>query len=264
MVFRRRFGGTCLGTYTKKHVFVEYAADNWAVHFRKAALTNDIKTVKSARELCDPRTRHFWTLFHIYYLLNSLGLNDDLPSKGLSDLLIGSRFRLESVVRTILEEKVDPNSKDEYGEFPLSSAASEGHDKVVKLLLANGADIETRNRNGHTALHVAAKNGHEMVVQLLLDEGAHTNATDNDGQTALHIAAGSGYEAIARLLIEKGAKVNQKKKTSVDSRRCTWQRNIIMRQWFDSSWSTRQMPMPRTFTDGPLCMSPCVDAAASQ
>ena len=57
---------------------------------------------------------------------------------------------------------VNPNSKDNNSQTPLSWALKEGHKAVVELLLNIGADI-----NGSKALRYAAKNSHKEVVKLL-------------------------------------------------------------------------------------------------
>ena len=54
----------------------------------------------------------------------------------------------------------------------MSFAAENGHEAVVKLLLEEGAELETKSNNGWTPLFYAAENGHKAVVKLLLEKGA--------------------------------------------------------------------------------------------
>ena len=49
---------------------------------------------------------------------------------------------------------------------------TEGHEAVVKLLLEQGAEVESKDEDGRTPLWRAARNGHEAVVKLLLEKGA--------------------------------------------------------------------------------------------
>jgi ankyrin repeat protein len=63
-------------------------------------------------------------------------------------------------------------SKDKYGQTPLSCAAGNDLEAVVKLLLERNADIEFKDEYGRTPLSCAAWNGHEAVVKLLLDWNA--------------------------------------------------------------------------------------------
>jgi ankyrin repeat protein len=65
--------------------------------------------------------------------------------------------------------KVDVNSKDSYGQTPLSWASNNGHDVVVELLLDTGnVDVvDSKDSDGGTPLHRAAEKGHDSVVKLL-------------------------------------------------------------------------------------------------
>ena len=63
---------------------------------------------------------------------------------------------------------VDPNSKDNNGQTPLSWAAEKGYEVVVKQLLAtDGIDPNFKDKCGQTPLSWAAANGHEAVIKLL-------------------------------------------------------------------------------------------------
>jgi ankyrin repeat protein len=55
---------------------------------------------------------------------------------------------------------------------PLLYAAENGHEAVVKLLLEQGAELETKDLDGRTPLSRAVENGHEAVVKLLVEKGA--------------------------------------------------------------------------------------------
>ena len=49
-------------------------------------------------------------------------------------------------MKLLLEKGADVESKDQYGQTPLSWAAENGHEAVVKLLLEKGADVESKDR----------------------------------------------------------------------------------------------------------------------
>jgi ankyrin repeat protein len=48
-------------------------------------------------------------------------------------------------VKLLLEKGADHESKDGYGQTPLSWAAATGREAVVKLLLEKGADLEPKD-----------------------------------------------------------------------------------------------------------------------
>jgi ankyrin repeat protein len=72
----------------------------------------------------------------------------------------------------LLKNRHDLDSKDTYGQTPLSRAAENGHEAVVKLLLEKGAELETKDKDGRTPLSWAAESEYEAVVKLLLEKGA--------------------------------------------------------------------------------------------
>jgi ankyrin repeat protein len=51
-------------------------------------------------------------------------------------------------------------------------AAKEGHDTLVRLLVENGADLESKDIYGQTPLSSAAAKGHEVVLRVLVEKGA--------------------------------------------------------------------------------------------
>ncbi len=59
----------------------------------------------------------------------------------------------------------------------------------VKSLLENGVDVNARNDDGVTALMLAVRYGYEKIAKLLLEKNADVNAQDQDGNTALDLAS---------------------------------------------------------------------------
>jgi ankyrin repeat protein len=55
-------------------------------------------------------------------------------------------------VRNLLSKGANVNSRDNYGDTPLTWAAVNCHLEVVRLLLEKGADANSRNDEGRTAL----------------------------------------------------------------------------------------------------------------
>jgi hypothetical protein len=86
------------------------------------------------------------------------------------------------------------------------------HEAVVKLLLENGAEVDSKNKDDWTPLLWATESGHKAVVKLLLEKGANIDSKDKDGRRPLPRAAENGHEAVVKLLLEKGADVDSKNK----------------------------------------------------
>jgi ankyrin repeat protein len=90
----------------------------------------------------------------------------------------------------------------EKGATPLSWAVTSGHEAVVKLLLEEGAELESKSSSGMTPLLWAIMCGHEAVVKPLLDKGAELDSKGTAGRTPLTLAAFLGREAVVKLLPE--------------------------------------------------------------
>lgn len=114
----------------------------------------------------------------------------------------------ESIVKTLLEKKINIAIKDGRGRTALHWAAKAGDEAIVKILLDNGAFVDSQDNYGDTALHRATEQTHEAVVRVLLENGANVAIPEGDGATVLHWAAAYGKDAIALLLLENGAETN--------------------------------------------------------
>src|SRR4029077_8849458 len=94
----------------------------------------------------------------------------------------------------------------------LAEAARKGDAAVVKTLLDEGVDVNTKYRYGATALAYACDRGHLDVVKLLLDRGAEVNLKDTFyGATPLTWASSPAmgrtpqHAEIVGLLLKRGA-----------------------------------------------------------
>jgi len=85
---------------------------------------------------------------------------------------------------------------------PIQSAAAAGHARIVKMLLENRADPNVREQSGYTPLHAAAQNGDEGMIRTLLYGGADLNVKSNDGKTPLDLATEAGHAKAVTLLKE--------------------------------------------------------------
>ncbi|KAG0135463.1 hypothetical protein HOY82DRAFT_551571 [Tuber indicum] len=96
--------------------------------------------------------------------------------------------------------EVNPDQADtEYGQTPLSWAASRGHKGVVQMLLERkDVSSTTLDLENETPLSRARSNGHEQVVRLLLDRG-HVNSPGVDcaGRESPPASSGHGDCAVA-------------------------------------------------------------------
>jgi ankyrin repeat protein len=90
-------------------------------------------------------------------------------------------------------------SKTDLSRALLFAALSE-HKDVIKILLDNGAEVDSRSPDGSTALILAASKGNKEIVNMLLQAGADPSVTAQSGATAESTAAAKGYRDIAEML----------------------------------------------------------------
>jgi len=224
-----------LNYFVENNPFFEYAARYWGHHARgeveeackEMALKlfqNDAKLSCATLVLFSQDSRYYKYLdefpkyFSGVHMSSLLGLTkiinylfemgfkaDSKDGYGQTPLSLAAKIGHKAVVRLLLErDDVEKDSKDGYGQTPLSFAAKNGHETVFRLLLERD-DVEknSKDSDGRTPLSLAAKNGHEAVVRLLLErDDVEKDSKDSEGQTPLFYAAFEGHETVFRLLLE--------------------------------------------------------------
>jgi uncharacterized protein len=98
--------------------------------------------------------------------------------------------------------ETDVNALNAAGESALMLAAIAGDLEACERLIERGAQLD---KAGWTPLHYAASGPEPRIVRLLLDRGAAIDAASPNGSTALMLAAQHGPEASIELLLARGA-----------------------------------------------------------
>ena len=122
------------------------------------------------------------------------------------------------------------------GESQLHVASRNGNLEMVKALIKNGADVNSRDSSQNTPLHLACENGNLKMVMVLLENGATIDAKNIDEDTPLHLACLNGYTVLAMALIEKGAAVD-----ATDNNGSTPSCNPEMIALFNRLWRTTDL-----------------------
>lgn len=152
--------------------------------------------------------------FEISKLLIEKGANvnqKSLVSPGFSSSIVGPcQDGNLALVKLLIENGVDLETKEFRDFTPIRIAARNGHFNIVKYLAVQGAKIDARALDGATPLEHAASKGHFEIVKYLIEKGANVNNKDEGGDFPLGEAARSGYLDIITLLIESGAKLDLK------------------------------------------------------
>ncbi|XP_073244359.1 uncharacterized protein [Porites lutea] len=123
------------------------------------------------------------------------------------ELMVAAKTGDEDELKTTIEEGVDVNYQNEFGQSAMMVASWEGHHGIIEALLSADADPNLQDGFGKSALHEAALSGHHTIVNRLISGGAKINLTDEEQRTPLHYAAMRGKRKIVEVLVLFGADV---------------------------------------------------------
>ena len=112
------------------------------------------------------------------------------------------------IVELLLQEGVDKNVKNRWGQTVLQEAMAAKQGPVVELLLQWKIFINAEQAG--TALCTAASTHDVDQLRRLIDNKADINAGDYDSRSALHIAAADGHAKVVEFLLEQKADPNKK------------------------------------------------------
>lgn len=124
------------------------------------------------------------------------------------DLMVAAKAGDEDEAKRTIDEGVDMNYQNEFGQSAMMVASWEGHLGIVEALLNDGADPNLQDGYGKTALHEAAISGQHAIVHRLIPGGANVNLADEEKRTPLHYAAMRGKRRIVEVLLLFGANVS--------------------------------------------------------
>ncbi|KAL0430478.1 UNVERIFIED_CONTAM: Potassium channel SKOR [Sesamum radiatum] len=134
----------------------------------------------------------------------------------------------EDITLFLIQEGVDINAEDNFGNMPLLEAIKNGHDRVASLLSREGALLKIDNPGAYLCTVVAK--GDTDLLRRMLANGIDPNSKDYDHRTPLHLAASQGLYLMAKLLLEAGASVFSKDRwgnTPLDEGRSCGNKNMI-------------------------------------
>lgn len=109
-------------------------------------------------------------------------------------------------LRRLLDQGMDPNSRDPKGQPALAVAIRRESPRALEVLLGrSGTDVNALNAAGESALMLAAIAGDLEASERLLERGAQVNKS---GWSPLHYAASGPEPRIVRLLLQRGAAID--------------------------------------------------------
>lgn len=190
----------------RENCFLHYAAHNWGDHAHSAEghtvedlalgfLRNVLKVACSSEIMLTPDYR--------------LEYGKEGTIEEVSGLHLTAWFGLSSITKRLLEGETVADSKDGYGQTPLSRAAERGHETIVELLRdRSDVNANSQDYDRQTPLSYGARAGHETVVRLLMErDDVEADSQSVYKRTPLSYAAEAGHEKVVKLLMERD-KVN--------------------------------------------------------
>ncbi|KAL1566752.1 potassium channel SKOR-like [Salvia divinorum] len=196
-----------------------------ALRVNNAAFCGDLFQLKSLiRSGADPNKKDYSGntapyVIHAYFLLILL-----FPPFYHLTALRG----YEDITLFLIQESVDINAEDNFGNTPLLEAIKNGHDKVASLLSKKGAKLKIDNAGSYLCSVVAR--GDSDLLRRLLSNGLDPNSKDYDHRSPLHIAASQGLYLMGKLLVDAEASVMTKDKSGnspIDEARIWGNKNMI-------------------------------------
>jgi ankyrin repeat protein len=193
--------------------FLDYAARNWADHYRSldpnaisAAELEDLE--QHIIRLCDPSTPSFNDWFERYRDTENEGPSFARYTQSVTSLMVASLFGLERIVEKLIKSGSDPNASDLLGNTALMWASKKGYSEVMDTLMTAGAELNSQQGNGWSPLVQAIQEGNEETARQLIERGADVNARDRNLKTPIHFAAERGMKSLVHFLLENGAEIN--------------------------------------------------------
>ena len=114
----------------------------------------------------------------------------------------------QAAVRTLLEEGLDVNARQQDGATALLWATYYNDTETAGLLISAAADVNAANNYGESPLSLACQNQNVALVNTFLGAGANPHAVKPSGETILMTAARAGSLDIINLILARDPAVN--------------------------------------------------------
>ncbi|KAK2871650.1 hypothetical protein FQN49_002973 [Arthroderma sp. PD_2] len=135
------------------------------------------------------------------------GADPNVPNYLGELIMVAVRERNKPLLRVLLSsDRLDPNTRDKHGYYPLSIACSSGALDTVHLILKhNRTDPNVISFFG-TPIATAASLGHKHIVKLLMERDDVNIGLGDKSNWPLTRAADNGHGDVVEILLDKLAK----------------------------------------------------------
>ena len=107
------------------------------------------------------------------------------------------------VIHYLLNQDINVNLVDQYGETPLFDCARKGKVQIAKKLIDKYANVNVENRQGELPIHLASFKGDLDMIKLLIESGSFLNKQTKEDKYPVHYAIAGGRHEVIDFLIKK-------------------------------------------------------------
>ncbi|KAL4928340.1 ankyrin repeat-containing domain protein [Aspergillus undulatus] len=171
--------------------FLQYVAENWFQHIKRAGLDSDKDLAQRVRPLCDPQNHLCKVWKELYH--SSEGTSEFVDFHNVNTLWIASFTGITAVVEELLEGEVGAASdaRNLDGQNTVLIAALQGNDRVLtRLLNLHLVRTDLRDSWRRGALQAAVESRNPAAVKVLVQSKrvVDVSTLDRNGQTPLGAA----------------------------------------------------------------------------
>ncbi|XP_073244360.1 uncharacterized protein [Porites lutea] len=117
------------------------------------------------------------------------------------ELMVAAKTGDEDELKTTIEEGVDVNYQNEFGQSAMMVASWEGHHGIIEALLSADADPNLQDGEQRTPLHYAAMRGKRKIVEVLVLFGADVTLLTKYNESAIELAYSYRHDDIVDYLM---------------------------------------------------------------
>ncbi|XP_047545889.1 ankyrin repeat, SAM and basic leucine zipper domain-containing protein 1 [Vanessa atalanta] len=137
-----------------------------------------------------------------------------------------------NIVSNLIKHESLLNIGDKYGVTPLMKATISGRSSVVKLIIDNKVNIEMRDSQGWTAVFWAIHHNQPKCLEILLSTGARLKIFDMSNRTPETIALTHDYDEVQEV-ISRYTKKSDKNNEDNDKKELNKQTSDCLSRWQD-------------------------------